>query len=150
MDLLPLEFDAFVGEVTQGCNDVCIITDKTRYIVCHAKQASDITYRVWRGSLFNCFDLSRVRGHSLCTEDHSKELNSRHVELAFVFAKSEVQLLETSQHWSIIMFLSIYSTDYDIITYVLNIWNVTYGRGNHSLKLFRSSANAKTETLVPE
>ena len=124
--------------------------DKTRYIVCHAKQASDITYRVWRGSLFNCFDLSRVRGHSLCTEDLSKELNSRHVELAFVFAKSEVQLLETSQHWSLIMFLSIYSTDYGIITYVLNIWNVTCGRDNHSLKLFSSSVNAKTETLVPE
>ena len=111
MDLLPLEFDAFAGEV-------CIIMDKTRYIVCHAKQASDITYRGWRVSLFNCFDLSRVRGHSLCTEDHSKELNAKHVELAFVFAKSEVQLLETSQHCmeSLIMFLNIHSIDYVIIT----------------------------------
>ena len=133
MDFLPLEFDAFVGEVTQGSNDVCIITDKTRCIVCHAKQASDITYRGWRVSLFNCFDLSRVRGHSLCTEDHSKELNSRHVALAFVFAKSKVQLLETSQRCmeSLIMFLNIHFIDYDIITYVLNIWNVTYGTGNH-------------------
>ena len=33
------------------------------------------------------FDLSMVREHSLYTEDHSKEINSRHVELAFVFAK---------------------------------------------------------------
>ena len=99
------------------------VRDKTRYIVCHAKQASDVTYRGWRVSLFNCFDLSRVRGHSLCTEDHSKEFNSRHVELAFVFAKSEVQLLETSQHCveSLIMFLNIHFIDYVIITYVLNI-----------------------------
>ena len=51
-------------------------------------------------------------------EDHSKELNSKHVELAFVFAKSEVQLLETSQHCmeSLIMFLNIHSIDYVIIT----------------------------------
>ena len=33
---------------------------------------------------------------------------------------------------------------------VLNIWNVTYGRGNHILKLFSGSVNAKTETLLPE
>ena len=145
MDLLPLEFDAFAGEV-------CIIMDKTRYIVCHAKQASDITYRGWRVSLFNCFDLSRVRGHSLCTEDHSKELNSKHVELAFVFAKSEVQLLETSQHCmeSLIMFLNIHSHDYDIITNVLNIWNVTNGRDDHILKLLSCSVDARTKPLVPE
>ena len=60
--------------------------------------------------------------------------------------------MEASQHCmeSLTMFLNIHSIDYDIITYDLNIWNVTYGRGNHILKFFSGSVNAKTETLVPE
>lgn len=39
------------------------------------------------------------------------------------------------------MFLDIHFIDYDIITNVINIWNVTNGR---------SSVNAKNKTLVPE
>ena len=48
------------------------------------------------------------------------------------------------------MFLNIHSHDYDIITNVLNIWNVTNGRDDHILKLLSCSVDARTVPLVPE
>lgn len=48
------------------------------------------------------------------------------------------------------MFLNIHSHDYDIITNVLNIWNVTNGRDDHILKLLSCSVDVRTKPLVPE
>ena len=47
---------------------------------------------------------------------------------------------------TLIIFLNIHSIDYDIITNVFNIWNVTNARGNHIVKLL--SVNTKTKTFI--
>ena len=72
--------------------------------------------------------------------------------MTLVFVKGKVQLLGASQYCvqSFVMFLYIHSIDYDIITNIFNIWNVANDRGNHILKLFSSSIDAKTETFVSE
>ena len=98
-----------------------------------------------------CID-SRPINTALKRSEYPIPTSQADISLAFVFEKSEVQLLETIQHCmeSLVMLLNIHSIDYDIVTNVINIWSVTSGRGDHILKVFSSSVNAKTKTLVPE
>lgn len=42
VDLFPIEFHAFVSEVTQGSNNVCIVTNEAGYAVGHTQQTTEV------------------------------------------------------------------------------------------------------------
>ena len=67
-----------------------------------------------------------------------------------IFAQSKVQFLNACLHCmkGLVVFLSVCTINYDIVTDVFHTGNVTNSWGNHILKHFCSSIDSKNETFV--